>query len=1047
MTKTFPHIHSPLRRKLFDIYRMNEADCVEHLINSISLTSEQHQHIEKTAETLVQGIRARKNVKRGLDSFMHEYDLSTDEGIALMCLAEALLRIPDKGNIDKLIKDKLSKADWEAHSGKSSSVFVNAATWGLMLTGKIYGTEQASESKFGKIFRKMLEKSGEPVVRTAVKQAMRILGKQFVMGQTIEEAIQRAEKYEAQGYRFSYDMLGEAARTAKDAERYFRAYQDAIAAIRKAAKQENMIDNPGVSVKLSALHPRYEVSKADVCVPAITEKLLVLAQQCKEGNISLIVDAEEAERLDLSLEIIENVFGHASLKGWNGFGLAVQSYQKRAWYLLDWLIELAETYQKRWLVRLIKGAYWDSEIKLTQEKGLENYPVFTRKVSTDISFLACAQKILAHTDAIYPMFASHNASSVASIFEMAGTYRDFEFQCLHGMGANLYDQIVSEGAWQQPCRVYAPVGTHEDLLPYLVRRLLENGANSSFVNRISDESLPIQELVRDPIEKLRSLASVANPKIPLPIDLFKVRQNSLGTDLSNATVVNEIQQKLQIYWEKDYYALPSNRKKSVPMREGAAIYDPNQLKQQIGWVEEAKLDDVEQALVELNTSFRTWDAQSVEYRAAILEQMAKILEEHKIQLMALLIREAGKTWADAIAEVREAVDFCHYYAMQARQALGTQILPGPTGESNVLEFQGRGIFLCISPWNFPLAIFTGQVAAALVAGNAVVAKPAEQTPLIADLAVRLFYQAGVPEGTLHLLPGKGETIGAALVQDLRVQGILFTGSTETAQIIQKSLAERGGPIIPFIAETGGQNALIADSSALLEQVVQDTLTSAFYSAGQRCSALRVLFIQEEVADRFCEMLVGAMAELRVGNTADFSTDIGPVIDTQAQTVLRNHFELMQQQARLLYQVSLPEICQGGTFFAPCAFEIHDIAQLQREVFGPILHVIRYSAKNLDGIIEGINKTGYGLTFGIHSRIEDTVQKVVQKVRAGNCYVNRNMVGAVVGVQPFGGEGISGTGPKAGGPQYLYRLCTEKTISINTTAAGGNASLMAMDDKD
>lgn len=974
---------------------------------------------------------------------MLEYDLTTEEGIALMCLAEALLRIPDQENIDKLIKDKLSSADWDARAGKSSSFFVNAATWGLMLTGKILSSDSTSASGLNKVFKKMLERAGEPVIRTAVKQAMRILGKQFVMGQTITEAIERAEKYEQKGYRFSYDMLGEGAKTAEDAERYFQAYIAAIQVTGKAAKHANFIDNPGISVKLSALYPRYEFTKYAQAVPAIGQKLLKLAQLCKEKNISLIVDAEEAERLDLSLDIIEYVFSHPSLDNWNGLGLAVQAYQKRAWFVLDWLIEVAQKHNKRWLIRLIKGAYWDSEIKLSQERGLDGYPVFTRKTSTDISFMACAQKIFANISHFYPMFATHNAHSVAYIFELAREYRDFEFQCLHGMGATLYDQIVTKTTFAQPCRVYAPVGSHEDLLPYLVRRLLENGANSSFVNRISDLNLPITEIVADPQHKLATLDSIANPKIPLPTHLFKDRKNSPGMDLTNALIIQKISKKIADAWHYDWHAFPSCVNKSKQNIEGIAVLDPNNHDRIVGWVHEADEQDISTAIEEVSAAYATWHKVSLDERASILEKMADKLGQHYEECIALLIREAGKTLSDAVSEVREAMDFCNYYAALARQALSPVLLPGPTGEKNQLIYEGRGPFLSISPWNFPLAIFMGQIAAALVSGNTVIAKPAEQTPLIACLAVRLFHEAGIPKNVLILLPGPGETVGAKLVSDLRIKGIMFTGSTEIAQIIQKTLANRGGPLIPFVAETGGQNAMLVDSSALPEQVVHDVIQSAFYSAGQRCSALRVLYVQENVADKIIKMLKGAMQELRVSDTSYLSTDIGPVIDKNALEQLQRHADVMNKEAELIYQVQLSEDAQKGYFFAPRVYEIKAISQLKREVFGPVLHIIRYKSKDLDRVISDINGTGYGLTFGIHSRIEETINYVVANIKVGNCYVNRNMIGAVVGVQPFGGEGLSGTGPKAGGPNYLYRLSSEKTICINTTAAGGNASLMTL----
>lgn len=1034
-------IKNPDWQKMNEAYRMDESLCVENLLTQLQWSTEARRRISEMASHLVEGIRARRLSIRGLDSFVHEYDLSTEEGVILMCLAEALLRVPDKENINRLIRDKISKADWSERIGKSDSFFVNAATWGLMLTGKILSPAKTGSSVLAKGLKRFVEKSSEPVIRKSVLQAMRILGKQFVMGQTIEEALKRAIKFEAEGYRFSYDMLGEAARTSLDAERYFQAYQASIAEIRNAAKSANLYENPGISVKLSALHPRYEVSNYVQAVQSITEKLLILAQQCKEANIPLTVDAEESDRLDLSLMIIENVFAHDSLENWLGFGLAVQAYQKRAWFLIDWLVGLASRHHKRLMIRLIKGAYWDSEIKITQEKGLEGYPVFTRKNSTDVSFLACAKKILQHTDVIYPMFATHNAHSVASILEMAGDYRDFEFQCLHGMGATLYDQIVPKEKIGQPCRVYAPVGSHEDLLPYLVRRLLENGANSSFVNRISDVKLPIASIIADPAQLIEKMEQIPNPYIPLPSALYK-RLNSGGIDLSNFQELQKLQENLIKANDKIWQAKPSSLAEAQNSG-GVAIYNPANIQQLVGWVQEATIADVKKTLDCAQNYFNVWSRTSVLKRADLLEKAAEILEQHRDELIALLIREAGKTVPDAIGEVREAIDFCYYYAVLARQTLMPLNLEGYTGESNQLYFKGRGVMVCISPWNFPLAIFTGQIVAALVAGNSVIAKPAEQTPLIAARTLELFYQAGIPKNALQLLPGSGEVVGSALVSDLRVKGILFTGSTETARIIQNSLVQRGGPIVPFIAETGGQNAMIADSSALPEQLVQDILTSAFYSAGQRCSALRVLFVQNEIADKVINMLKGAMDELRIGDPVSLTTDIGPVIDQEALKILEKHAQRMDVEAKCIHKASFQAGIPAGHYFAPRAYEISSISVLEREVFGPILHIVRFEMAKLDQIIESINQTGYGLTFGIHSRIEETIEYITSRIHAGNIYVNRNMIGAVVGVQPFGGEGLSGTGPKAGGPNYLLRLVTEQTICVNTTAAGGNATLMAM----
>lgn len=1010
---------SPLRAAITRAYRMDETQCVTNLVNEASFSQPVLNRIAQTARRLVEEVRKQRLGKGGLDAFLYQYDLSSSEGITLMCLAEALLRVPDVTTIDNLLRDKITAADWAAHVGQSDSLFVNAATWGLVLTGKILSPGESSAGQMRGVFKRMIEKTSIPVIRKAVKQAMGLLGKQFVMGETIDEALKRAQEKEQQGYRFSYDMLGEAAITAEDADRYFQSYQDAIEKIGKAAQSKQVSENPGISVKLSALHPRYEFAKHERVLAEVTPRLLTLAKQAKTFNIGLTVDAEEAERLDLSLDIIEKVFCDPALAGWEGFGLAVQSYQKRAWYVLDWLIDLAHKQNKRWMVRLIKGAYWDSEIKIAQVKGLSGYPVFTRKASTDVSFLACAKKIFAHPEAFYPQMATHNAYSLAAVLEMSNKTA-FEFQCLHGMGYTLYDQVVGPKHFNIPCRVYAPVGGHKDLLAYLVRRLLENGANTSFVNRIIDEDASIEDIIADPVAKVRILTSKPHPKIPLPRDLYgDERQNAAGIDLTNA-------HELEVL--------------------GAELTETNNNLQE---VKNLDVEQVEQALAAADSATARWDLTPVTERAACLERAADLFEQRMPQFMELAIKEGGKTIPDAIAEVREAIDYCRYYAEQARKTLSPQELPGPTGELNQLTMHGRGVIACISPWNFPLAIFLGQVTAALVAGNTVLAKPADQTRCIAAAAVSVLHEAGIPRDVLHFTPGRGSIVGARLVADTRVKGIVFTGSTETARSINQTLANREGPIVPLIAETGGQNAMIIDSSALPEQAVMDVVSSAFYSAGQRCSALRVLFVQEDIAPRIIEMLRGAMAELKLGDPSLLSTDIGPVIDNNAKAGLEEHVEHMRKEGKLLYQVALPQIkntYQGiSSFFAPCAFEINSLSQLTREVFGPILHVIRYRSQDLEQVIAAINKTGYGLTLGIQSRIDSTIDYIYSRLHVGNTYVNRNMIGAVVGVQPFGGEGLSGTGPKAGGPHYLLRLCTERTLCVNTTAAGGNASLLCLGD--
>lgn len=1040
-------IHSPdgLRAAINKAYRMDELSLITELSEKAVLDPQQMIAIKASATKLVESVRSERKKSTGIDSFLTEYALSSDEGIALMCLAEALLRVPDNATIDNLIKDKLAGGDWESHRGQSESFFVNATTWALMLTGKVLTPEKA-ENTLTKALLKLVNRSSEAVVRKAVDKAMRIMSRQFVMGRTINEALTRAKKKESRGYRYSYDMLGEAALTSADAARYFEAYKNAIISIgQKADKNSDVYRRPGISIKLSALHPRYNEFQYERVMTELPPKLLALSRLAKDYGIALTIDAEESERLDLSLDVIEKVFTDDSLQGWNGFGLAVQSYQKRAFYVLDWVAALARSKQRRIMVRLIKGAYWDSEIKKTQMQGFSEYPVFTRKIFTDVSFQACAKKILTMTDAIYPQFATHNAYSVAMILNIVGDYRDFEFQCLHGMGNELYEQVVPDNCYGIPCRIYAPVGSHEDLLPYLVRRLLENGANSSFVNRIVDDKAPVSELVEDPVAKAKSLFSKINKNIPLPEDVFlPTRKNSKGFDFTNRHERALLQQELAKVESKEWQASPmvAGRKLSKDFLQ--TVKAPQQPGRGIGTVQQATLDDVEMALNQAQLTFESWSKKPVEERASFLNRFADLLQANRTELMALTCLEAGKTWSDGIAEVREAIDFCRYYAKKAQELMGIpKRLNGYTGETNELSLHPRGTILCISPWNFPLAIFTGQIVAGLITGNCVIAKPAEQTPLIAAYAVKLMYQAGIPVGAIQLLPGAGETIGAALVADQRIKAVLFTGSTDTANLINRTLATRGGEIIPLIAETGGQNAMIVDSSALLEQVVVDAVTSAFGSAGQRCSALRVLYVQEEVYPRTVELLKGAMAELVVGDPQWLSTDVGPVIDKEALSTLKNHVDNMKKRYEILYQCPISDEIESGYFMPPTAIAIDSISSLEKEVFGPILHVIQFKRKDLDQVINQINQTRYGLTLGIHSRINETVEYIRQRVHAGNCYVNRNMIGAVVGLQPFGGEGLSGTGPKAGGPHYLIRLCHERTYTVDTTAAGGNASLMSI----
>ncbi|WP_367198692.1 bifunctional proline dehydrogenase/L-glutamate gamma-semialdehyde dehydrogenase PutA [Amorphus sp. 3PC139-8] len=1036
----------PLRQRFREDIRADETAIARRLIDAATLPADQVDRIAETARELVRGVRSGRIGRGGIDAFMHEYELSSKEGVVLMCLAEAMLRVPDAHTVDKLIEDKIGTAEWDSHLWKSDSFFVNASTWGLMLTGRVARLDDNEGRDARAVLGRLVHRAGEPVIRRAVREAMRILGRQFVMGRSIKEALSNAREAESEGYRHSYDMLGEAARTMADADRYFDSYANAIKEIGKASKTRSGMDAPGISVKLSALHPRYEFAKRERVMSELAPRLADLAVMAKDADIGFTVDAEEADRLDLSLDVIEAVAMDPRLKGWDGYGLAIQAYQKRCHALIDWLEDLAKRANRRLAVRLVKGAYWDSEIKWAQERGLPGYPVFTRKVLTDVSYIACAKKLLAADTAFYPQFATHNAHTVATILELAGNRQDFEFQRLHGMGEALYTQIVGEKALNRPCRIYAPVGTHEDLLAYLVRRLLENGANSSFVNRIQDEKLPIDAIVADPIHQARGLSSYPNPNIPLPQNLYgAARKNSQGLDLTDPAALAPVAERMERFAAYRWEGRPSV---GGSPQEGTAreVRDPADHSRIIGTMTDATPELATKALERATRAFPAWDATPAGKRAEILEKAADLYEENLAELSAICVREAGKIMLDAVAEVREAVDFLRYYAHRARIDFAEpEAMPGPTGERDEYWLAGRGTFLCISPWNFPLAIFTGQVSAALAAGNSVLAKPAEQTPLVAARAVELLHQAGVPGDVLHLLPGDGAAIGGALLPDPRVSGVAFTGSVETAHIINRALAARDGAIVPLIAETGGQNAMIVDSTALPEQVVVDLCASAFQSAGQRCSAARVLFVQEDCADRTLTMLAGAMAELAIGDPSDLATDIGPVIDAEAKEALTAHIARMEKEAKLIARAPATAQMEKGTFVAPVAFEIDSLDRLKKEVFGPVLHVIRYKASRIDQVMDAINATGFGLTMGLHTRMDTEVEWLRRRAGAGNLYVNRNMIGAVVGVQPFGGEGLSGTGPKAGGPRYLSRFATERVISINTTAAGGNASLMSMGD--
>jgi len=1027
-------------------YLGDEEQIIRRLAEAARVSVGQRDNIASRAQALVDGVRNYETRRTGLDAFLRKYDLSSQEGVILMCLAEALLRIPDDATADRLIADKIAAGDWASHLGDAESLFVNASTWGLMLTGRIVRPGDADMHDPRGVLARIAGRIGEPVLRGAFRQAMRIMGHQFVMGRTIEEALDRSVSAENKLYRHSFDMLGESALTTWDAMRYLKSYHEAVRKIGAHADQGGSIEaSPGISVKLSALFPRFEFAQRGRVLKELAPRLHELADAAKAANIPLTVDAEEAERLELSLELIEILARSKDLQGWDGFGLAVQAYQKRAIDVIRWLQDLSQSAGRRLNVRLVKGAYWDSEVKRAQERGLSGYPVFTRKVNTDVSYIACARELIASGEEIYPQFATHNAQTVATIIELAGEKgRKFEFQRLHGMGEELYGQIVGEEQLAIPCRVYAPVGSHEDLLPYLVRRLLENGANTSFVNRIVDEEHAVEDIVRDPVLEVDALSQVSHPRIPLPRLLYgSSRLNSLGINLADPAEREPLLAKVEQAARQHWVAGPIVNGELHEAR-GVEVRNPANRNEVIGTVREADVALVDEALAAAVPAQVEWDAVSASERAEILERAADLYEERMPELIAYCVREGGRTIPDSMAEVREAVDFMRYYADRARNEFGAGVrMPGPTGESNELKLRGRGVFCCISPWNFPLAIFTGQIAAALAAGNSVLAKPAEQTPLIATRAVQILLEAGIPPEVLHLLPGDGATIGARIVADPRVAGVAFTGSTETSKSIHRVLANREGVIPVLIAETGGQNAMIVDSSALPEQVVLDVVQSSFNSAGQRCSALRALYVQEEIADRVAELLAGYMEELIVGDPMLLSTDVGPVIDPPSCQMLRTHMEKITRRARWSHAYKLKPEHDKGTFFAPAAVEIESLSQLTGEVFGPIVHVIRYRARELDKVIDAVNATGFGLTLGVHTRVDATARYIASRVRAGNVYVNRNMIGAVVGVQPFGGRGLSGTGPKAGGPYYLHRFATEQTVTINTAAVGGNASLLTM----
>ncbi len=987
-----------------------ESESIQNLLQHVGAYEQKHKAIHALAGDLVTRLR-EEGSGSGVESFLHAYGLNTREGVAVMCLAEALLRIPDSETADRLIEDTFSESKWEEHLGKSDSLFVNASTYGLLLTGKVINLDKDLEgaTKVGSMMRGLIKSSGEPVIRNSIRAAMKLMGDQFVLGETIDRALKRAREPENKGYRTSYDLLGEGARTHAQAMAYLDGYLDAIGKIGKAAKGKKGIEAPSISVKLSALHPRYDYVHRERVFKELLPRVKQIVCAARDQGITVSIDAEEASRLDIELELFERLYLDDDLRDYDGLSFVLQAYQKRAFYIIDWLAALAKQGGRQIPVRLVKGAYWDSEIKWAQVEGLDGYPVFTRKYHTDVSYLACAKKLLDQGSVLFPQFATHNVLTVAAIIEVAGD-APFEFQRLYGMGQRLYEQTIKD----YPCRVYAPVGVHKDLLAYLIRRLLENGANKSFVNLLMDREKSLEEILEDPIEKARESHGRHAANIVLPEQIYAPdRRNSHGWDWGNKHEVTHAQKEIGSYLGQPLVA-PRNATK----------------------------DDIHTAYETAQAAFKVWERHNVFHRAQVLEKAADLIEENAFSLMALCTKEAKKTHMDALAEIREAADFCRYYAARSRDIIHPQLLIGPTGESNTLSLHGRGIFVCISPWNFPLAIFVGQVVAALVTGNCVLAKPAEQTPAIAAAAVKLLHEAGVPKEVLQLVCGEGETVGAGLVAHPACAGVAFTGSTGAAKAIQRALADKDGPIVPLIAETGGMNAMMVDSSALLEQATDDIVNSAFGSAGQRCSALRVLYVQEDIADDLWEMVSGAMDALEVGPTDKLSCDVGPVIDSEAQAGLMAHIARMKKEAKQ-YKAAPADtaVVQSDSFVVPHMFEISDIKAIGPEQFGPILHVIRYAEKDTEKVVQAINSTGYGLTFGLQSRIIQNHIRIMPEIHAGNMYVNRNMIGATVGVQPFGGEGLSGTGPKAGGPYYLLRFASERTTTINTTAIGGNLELL------
>ncbi len=1049
----------PQREEISAFHLIDEARLVGMLVERAAYTEDEARRTAEIARRLVVAMRSGQGSAGGVDAFMREYGLSSEEGVILLCLAEALLRIPDADTADKLIAEKIGEGQWARHLGASASTFVNASTFGLMLTGKVVRFGSADGVSPLDTIKRMVARSGEGVIRQALRRAVKLLGDQFVLGRSIEQAIRRAASWEAKGYRLSYDMLGEAARSDADAKRYFDRYMHAIEAVGAAAGRfaggshaDALTARPNISVKLSAIHPRFEPGKERRLTDELEPRLLTLARAARERGVTITIDAEEQDRLDIELKSFAATLANPALDGWQGLGIAVQAYSRRAMPVLRWLRQISEATSKRIPVRLVKGAYWDSEIKWAQERGLADYPVLTRKAHTDLSYLAAARYLLAYREAFYPALATHNAQSLAAVHVIAGA-APFEFQRLHGMGEALYAEVVGEGKLGRQARIYAPVGEHEDLLAYLVRRLLENGANSSFVHRMSDAATTVDEIVADPVQALATewtdggkARIEASLRLPRPRNiLLPARDVAEGLAIAEPAVrdglLGDVRAALQ---KQPFTAAPiigGAVDASAPARLALC---PHDRRERLGEVHVANAAQVEAALAKATAAAHSWDMTPSARRAEVLDAAARMFVRDRAKLIALIVRETGRTFENAHAEVREAVDFLRYYASEARRTLGEPLrLPGPTGEVNTLSLRGRGPIAAISPWNFPLAIFTGQIAAALAAGNPVVAKPAEQSPLVAHAAVLLMHEAGVPPDCLHLLPGAGD-IGAMLVGDKRIKGVVFTGSVETAWSIQRALAGRRGALVPFIAETGGVNAMIADSSALAEQVVRDCVRSAFDSAGQRCSAARILYLQEDIAPRVIDMLVGATEALDLGDPLDPATDIGPLIEEQAQDAVEGHKLRMSRGHKKLVDLPLPNECRPGTFVTPAIYEVSRLGDIGGEVFGPVLHVVRYARGRLDEVIGEINAAGFGLTMSLHSRIEAVADHVAEHARVGNLYVNRNQIGAVPGMQPFGGEGLSGTGPKAGGPHMLRALTAERVRTTDVTATGGNYELLSRD---